>query len=78
MGARESRMKFNCWMQTFFELDRLDLRQYRLSTLRHADIIVYLSEGKKIAKGTFEKVRKAVPNFDRQAKLNGSIGKNLQ
>lgn len=44
---------------------------HRLSTVRNADIVVYLSEGKIMAKGTFEEVRKIVPDFDRQAKLMG-------
>ena len=44
---------------------------HRLSTVRNADIVVYLSEGKVMATGTFEEVRKAVPDFDRQAKLMG-------
>ncbi|CAB4711287.1 MAG: ATP-binding cassette domain-containing protein [Actinobacteria bacterium] len=44
---------------------------HRLSTVRNADIVVYLSEGKVMATGTFDEVRKAVPDFDRQAKLMG-------
>ena len=44
---------------------------HRLSTVRHADIVVYMSKGKIIATGTFEKVRNMVPDFDRQAKLMG-------
>jgi ABC-type multidrug transport system fused ATPase/permease subunit len=44
---------------------------HRLSTVRNADIVVYLSEGKVMAIGTFEEVRKAVPDFDHQAKLMG-------
>lgn len=44
---------------------------HRLSTVRNADIVVYLSEGKVMATGTFEEVRKAVVDFDRQAKLMG-------
>ena len=44
---------------------------HRLSTVRNADIVVYLAEGRIIAKGTFNEVRNAVPNFDRQAKLMG-------
>jgi ABC-type branched-subunit amino acid transport system ATPase component len=44
---------------------------HRLSTVRNVDILVYLAEGKIIAKGTFEEVRNAVPDFDRQAKLMG-------
>ena len=44
---------------------------HRLSTVRDADIVVYLSDGRMVAKGTFEEVRSAVPDFDRQAKLMG-------
>lgn len=44
---------------------------HRLSTVRNADIVVYLSQGKVMATGTFEEVRRAVPDFDRQAKLMG-------
>jgi ABC-type multidrug transport system fused ATPase/permease subunit len=40
---------------------------HRLSTIKNADTVVYLADGKMVAKGTFEEVRKAVPNFDRQA-----------
>lgn len=44
---------------------------HRLSTVRNADMVVYLSEGKIVAVGTFEEVREEVPDFDRQAKLMG-------
>jgi ABC-type multidrug transport system fused ATPase/permease subunit len=44
---------------------------HRLSTVRNADIVVYLSEGKVMAKGTFDEVRQTLPDFDRQAKLMG-------
>ena len=44
---------------------------HRLSTVRNADMVVYLSEGKILATGTFDEVRNAVPDFDRQAKLMG-------
>ena len=44
---------------------------HRLSTVRNADIVVYMSASKIIATGTFDEVRKAVPDFDRQAKLMG-------
>ena len=44
---------------------------HRLSTVRNADIVVYMAEGKVIATGTFEEVRRYVPDFDRQAKLMG-------
>lgn len=44
---------------------------HRLSTVRNADIVIYLSEGKVKAKGSFDEVRRSVPDFDRQAKLMG-------
>jgi ABC-type multidrug transport system fused ATPase/permease subunit len=44
---------------------------HRLSTVRNADTVVYLADGKITAKGTFDEVRNAVPDFDRQAKLMG-------
>jgi ABC-type multidrug transport system fused ATPase/permease subunit len=44
---------------------------HRLSTVRNADIVVYLSDGKVLATGSFEEVRKVVPEFDRQATLMG-------
>lgn len=44
---------------------------HRLSTVRSADLVVYLEDGAIIAQGTFQQVREAVPSFDRQAKLMG-------
>ena len=44
---------------------------HRLSTVREADQVVYLEGGKIISVGTFDEVRSAVPNFDRQASLMG-------
>jgi ABC-type multidrug transport system fused ATPase/permease subunit len=44
---------------------------HRLSTVRNADKIIYLSQGKIIAMGSFEHLRSVVPDFDRQAKLMG-------
>jgi ABC-type multidrug transport system fused ATPase/permease subunit len=44
---------------------------HRLSTVRDADVVVYLDKGRILATGTFEEVRTAVPDFDRQAKLMG-------
>ena len=44
---------------------------HRLSTVRNADLVVYLSNGKVLAMGTFDEVRKSVPDFDHQAKLMG-------
>jgi ABC-type multidrug transport system fused ATPase/permease subunit len=44
---------------------------HRLSTVRNADSIIYMNEGQIKSIGTFEEVRAAVPDFDRQAKLMG-------
>jgi len=44
---------------------------HRLSTVRNVDQVVYLDNGKVIAIGTFDEVRKAVPSFDQQAKIMG-------
>ena len=44
---------------------------HRLSTVRDADIVVYMDKGRVLATGTFSEVRNAVPDFDRQAKLMG-------
>lgn len=44
---------------------------HRLSTVRSADLVVYLEDGVIVAQGTFQEVRDAVPGFDRQAKLMG-------
>jgi ABC-type multidrug transport system fused ATPase/permease subunit len=44
---------------------------HRLSTVREADQVIYLENGKIIFIGTFEEVRASVPNFDKQASLMG-------
>jgi ABC-type multidrug transport system fused ATPase/permease subunit len=44
---------------------------HRLSTVRDADQVIYLRDGEIAASGTFEEVRKEIPDFDRQAELMG-------
>jgi ABC-type multidrug transport system fused ATPase/permease subunit len=44
---------------------------HRLSTIRNVDKVLYLSNGKMIATGSFEEVRSAVPDFAYQAKIMG-------
>ena len=44
---------------------------HRLSTVKDADKIIYMESGRIIATGSFDEVRKAVPNFDSQASLMG-------
>ncbi len=43
----------------------------RLSTVQKADRVIYLQTGTIIAQGTFDEVRKAVPDFDKQSYLMG-------
>jgi ATP-binding cassette subfamily C protein len=42
---------------------------HRLSTVKNADLVILLDNGKVLAKGTFEEVRSRSPKFDQQAKL---------
>ena len=44
---------------------------HRLSTVRTADQVIYLEAGKIKAKGTFDEVRKLIPDFENQAHLMG-------
>jgi ABC-type multidrug transport system fused ATPase/permease subunit len=44
---------------------------HRLSTVRSADLVIYMDQGKVLAQGTFEEVRAAIPDFDSQARLMG-------
>lgn len=44
---------------------------HRLSTVMNADKIVYMEEGKILAVGKFDEIRKQIPNFDSQASLVG-------
>ncbi len=44
---------------------------HRLSTVRDADKVVYMTDGRIIASGTFDEVRTQVPDFDHQAVLMG-------
>ena len=44
---------------------------HRLSTVKDADKVVYMSEGNVLCVGTFNEVRTKIPNFDVQAKLMG-------
>jgi len=44
---------------------------HRLATVRSASQVIYLEEGRILAKGSFKEVRREIPNFDKQAKLMG-------
>ena len=44
---------------------------HRLSSVRDADLVLYMDQGKLLAAGTFQEVRNLVPDFDTQANLMG-------
>jgi ABC-type bacteriocin/lantibiotic exporter with double-glycine peptidase domain len=44
---------------------------HRLSTVREVDRVIYMDKGRVAAVGTFDEVRKQIPDFDQQAKLMG-------
>jgi len=44
---------------------------HRLSTVRNCDQVIYMDKGEIVFQGSFDKVRSAVPDFDRQAQLMG-------
>lgn len=44
---------------------------HRLSTVKRADLVMYMHEGKLISSGTFDQVKSLVPDFAEQARLMG-------
>ena len=44
---------------------------HRLSTVRDADLVLYMDNGKLIGQGSFNQVRALIPDFDHQAQLMG-------
>jgi ABC-type multidrug transport system fused ATPase/permease subunit len=44
---------------------------HRLSTVRKADTVIYMDQGKVLFQGTFDEVRSSIPDFDNQARLMG-------
>ena len=44
---------------------------HRLSTIRRVDLVCYLDEGRVLATGTFDEVRRQIPAFERQAAMMG-------
>jgi len=44
---------------------------HRLATVRRADLLLYLKDGRIISRGNFDEVRASVDDFDRQASLLG-------
>jgi ABC-type multidrug transport system fused ATPase/permease subunit len=44
---------------------------HRLSTIQNADLVIYLEKGKILSAGSFEEVRKKIPDFNYQSSLLG-------
>ncbi len=44
---------------------------HRLATIRHCDLVLYLDQGKVVAGGNFDEVRRQSKDFNRQAELLG-------
>jgi ABC-type multidrug transport system fused ATPase/permease subunit len=44
---------------------------HRLSTVKESDVIYYMANGRLEMSGTFEELRKSIPEFDKQAQLMG-------
>ena len=44
---------------------------HRLSTVKESDAIHYLDDGNLIMSGSFEELRRNIPEFDKQAQLMG-------
>jgi ABC-type multidrug transport system fused ATPase/permease subunit len=44
---------------------------HRLATVRHCDLVVYLSKGRVLSQGSFDEVRAMTPEFNTQAQLLG-------
>lgn len=49
---------------------------HRLSTVRNADLVIYIEEGQIKASGSFQAVRDQIPNFDQQANLMGLVSRD--
>lgn len=46
---------------------------HRLATIRHADQIFFMRDGKVAGRGTFSELVSAIPEFARQADLAGLV-----
>jgi len=44
---------------------------HRLASVRNADVVIYMANGEIVAQGSFEEIKRAVPDFAQQAKLMG-------
>ena len=44
---------------------------HRLSTVRDADLVLYMDSGTLLGQGSFNQVRSLIPDFNHQAQLMG-------
>jgi ABC-type multidrug transport system fused ATPase/permease subunit len=58
-------------LEALRETTTIILIAHRLSTVKNADKVIYIDEGRIVAQGKFDEVRRLVPDFDLQAKLMG-------
>jgi ABC-type multidrug transport system fused ATPase/permease subunit len=59
------------WIKTLKGKVTVVVVAHRLSTVRTADLVVYVENGKIVHTGSFDEIRRNVSNFDTQAKLMG-------
>jgi ABC-type multidrug transport system fused ATPase/permease subunit len=67
----ETELKVSDAIRNLYGSTTVILIAHRLSTVRDADKVVYMSNGRILASGTFNEVRTQVPDFDHQAVLMG-------
>jgi ATP-binding cassette, subfamily B, bacterial PglK len=67
----ETEDKISNSVQSLRATHTLIIIAHRLSTVRNADLVVYLDNGQILAQGSFEFVRNMIPEFDNQANLMG-------
>jgi ABC-type multidrug transport system fused ATPase/permease subunit len=67
----ETEAKFSEALQEMRGNKTIVLIAHRLATVRNADVVFYMEEGKLVAQGTFEEVKTLVPQFASQAALLG-------
>lgn len=63
--------EFTLALEAIKETTTVILIAHRLSSIKHADTVIYLEDGKIMAQGSFAGVRASMPNFDKQANLMG-------
>lgn len=67
----ETEKMISDWIKTLKGSVTVITVAHRLSTVRTADLVVYLENGRIMKTGSFDEVRESILNFDIQAKLMG-------